>query len=158
MGNNAFVKWQNFKYEDSFTVPFIAVCDFLSLFKVFRFYDLRTDCEGREGNFAMKFRKNSKDEGRIVHKTSLNFQDEQKLWFLKWSDCVGMRPLGLMGTHARCARTSPDTTLVNRLGDWVTANQLQSNGHFPPSPCLVQAVYLWTVSYHIVHQLPCTMW
>ena len=31
MGNNAFVKWQNFKYEDSFTVPFIAVCDFLSL-------------------------------------------------------------------------------------------------------------------------------
>lgn len=96
MGNNAFVKWQNFKYEDSFTVPFIAVCDFLSLFKVFRFYDLHTDCEGREGNFAMKFRKNSKDEGRIVHKTSLNFRDEQKLWFLKWSDCMGMRPLGVM--------------------------------------------------------------
>ena len=113
MGNNAFVKWQNFKYEDSFTVPFIAVCDFLSLFKVFRFYDLHTDCEGREGNFAMKFRKNSKDEGRIVHKTSLNFWDEQKLWFLKQSDCMGMRPLGLMGTHAWCARTSPDISLLS---------------------------------------------
>lgn len=98
MGNNAFVKWQNFKYEDSFTVPFIAVCDFLSLFKVYRFYDFHTECEGREGNFAIKFRKNSKDEGGIVHKTSLNFRDEQKLWFLKWSDGRGMRPLGLMGT------------------------------------------------------------
>lgn len=60
-------------------VPFIAVCDFLSLFKVYRFYDLHTECEGREGNFAIKFRKNSKDEGGIVHKTSLNFRDEQKL-------------------------------------------------------------------------------
>lgn len=41
------------------------------------FSDLHTACEGRDGDFVIKFRKNKEDEGSILCKY-LNFQDEQK--------------------------------------------------------------------------------
>lgn len=44
-----------------------------------------------------------------------------------------------------CGDRPSDTALANGLRDRVTCNELESNGHFPPTPHLVLAIYWRTI-------------